>query len=76
MYLILNDNLYLSQIIDSLMLALIYNNIECKIVSEVNLNDDNTYILLNVNNIKILPKNFFIYNFEQLITDRKWSNDF
>ena len=76
MYLILNDNLYLSQIVDSLMIALIYNNIECKIVSEVNYKEKNTYIILNLNNLKILPKNFYIYNFEQLITDRKWGEDF
>lgn len=38
----------------------------------------NTYIIFNINviNEKDLPDNFIVYNFEQLITDRKWDDSF
>lgn len=38
--------------------------------------DSDIYIIFNINSIKDLPKNYIVYNFEQLVTEREWSDDF
>tara|TARA_B100000524_G_C23599333_1_gene352003 strand:+ start:144 stop:935 length:792 start_codon:yes stop_codon:yes gene_type:complete len=71
MYLLLNNNKYLSQIVESLLFCLIYNNKECKLISKIDkLDEVNIFIIFNFNNIKYLPKNFIIYNFEQLCSSK------
>ena len=71
MYLLLNNNKYLFQIVESLLFCLIYNNKECKLISEIDVLDKvNTFIIFNFNNIKTLPKHFIIYNFEQLCSSK------
>ena len=100
MYLLLNNNKYLHQIVESLYFCLKQNNIKCKIVFNIddiydhniqndikvnvsNIKDNsdllskkqtygNIYIIFNINSIDALPKNYIIYNFEQLITEREW----
>ena len=44
-----------------------------------NKNEDNfTYIIFNINKIEEedIPKNYIVYNFEQLTTERKWNESF
>jgi hypothetical protein len=104
MYLLLNNNKYLHQIVESLYFCLKQNNIKCKIVFNIddiydhniqndikvnvsNIKDNsdllskkqtygNIYIIFNINSIDALPKNYIIYNFEQLITEREWKDSF
>ena len=46
MYLLLNDNKYLYQIVESLLFCLVYNDKDCDLVSEINIKDDkNIYII-------------------------------
>jgi hypothetical protein len=56
---------------------LIYNKLECDFVFKIDKNDnDNIYIILNINTINELPEKYIIYNLEQLISDRIWKDDF
>ena len=77
MYLLLNDNKYLYQIVESLLFCLVYNDKDCDLVSEINIKDDkNIYIIFSINKVVELPSKFIIYNFEQLTTEREWSELF
>lgn len=75
MYYLLYNNKYLYDVINSVMYVLMYYNIKCKLVDEI-YDDEKIYIIFTINNIKILPKNFIVYNFEQLITKREWDDSF
>ena len=77
MYYLLNDNKYLYQIVESLLFCLLYRKKECELVNIIDYNDDkNIYIIFSINKLDKLPKNFIVYNFEQLATERIWSDDF
>tara|TARA_B100000424_G_scaffold270541_1_gene270132 strand:+ start:1819 stop:2610 length:792 start_codon:yes stop_codon:yes gene_type:complete len=77
MYLILNNNKYLEQIVESLLFCLIFNNKECELVYKIDQKDKyNIYIILNINTLNILPKKFIVYNLEQLICNRNWQDTF
>jgi hypothetical protein len=76
MYYLLNDNKYLYQIVESLLFCLLFNKKECELVNKINYNDNNIYIIFSINKLDKLPKNFIVYNFEQLGTERLWSDDF
>lgn len=75
MYYLLYNSKYLYDVINSVMYVLMYYNIKCELVEEIK-DDDSMYIIFTINNISILPKNFIVYNFEQLVTSRKWSDVF
>ena len=77
MYLIVNCSKYLAQIVDSIFVSLNYNKIECNVVSDIDFKDEkNIYIILNINNLTLVPKRFFVYNFEQLTTEKIWDDTF
>ena len=57
------------------MYVLMYYNIKCELVDEI-YDDEKMYIIFTINNIKKLPKNFIVYNFEQLVTKRVWDDSF
>lgn len=77
MFLILNNSRFLYQITKSLNYCLNLNNIPSKLVDKL-FNTDDIFIILNIYSIplKKLPKYFIVYNFEQLITEQKWSKMF
>lgn len=75
MYYLLYNNKYLYDVINSVMYVLMYHNIKCELVDEI-YDDEKMYIIFTINNIKKLPKNFIVYNFEQLITKRVWDDSF
>ena len=51
---------------------------EQKKIKNSDVEDNSTYIIFNINKIEEedLPKNYIVYNFEQLTTDRKWNESF
>lgn len=75
MYYLLYNNKYLYDVINSVMYVLMYYDIKCELVDEIR-DDDRMYMIFTINTEKILPKNFIVYNFEQLITCRKWGDVF
>lgn len=75
MYYLLYNNKYLYDVINSVMYVLMYYNIKCELVDEI-YDDEKMYIIFTINNIKKLPKNFIVYNFEQLVTKRVWDDSF
>lgn len=75
MYYLLYNNKYLYDVINSVMYVLMYYNIKCELVDEI-YDDEKMYIIFTINNIKKLPKNFIVYNFEQLVTKRVWGDSF
>ena len=75
MYYLLYNSKYLYDVINSVMYVLMYYDIKCELVDEIR-DDDRMYMIFTINSVKKLPKNYIVYNFEQLITSRKWSNDF
>ena len=76
MYYLLNDNKYLYQIVESLLFCLLYNKKECELVNKIDYESVNIYIIFSINKLDRLPKNFIVYNFEQLATERVWNDDF
>ena len=72
---LLYDNKFLYDVIDSVLYVLMYYNIKCELVDEIN-DDDRMYIIFTINKIEKLPKNFIVYNFEQLVTERVWNKSF
>lgn len=75
MYYLLYNNKYLYDVIDSVMYVFMYYKIECKLVDEI-CDDEKMYIIFTINNIEKLPKNYIVYNFEQLVTKREWGESF
>ncbi len=76
MYYLLYDNKYLYQIVESLLFCLLYNKKECELVNKIDYESVNIYIIFSINKLDKLPKNFIVYNFEQLATERVWNDDF
>ena len=75
MYYLLYNSKYLYDVIDSVLYVLMYYNIKCELVDEI-YDDDRMYIIFTINRIEKLPKNYIVYNFEQLVTVREWSKSF
>ena len=75
MYYLLYNSKYLYDVIDSVLYVLMYYNIKCELVDEI-YDDDRMYIIFTINRIEKLPKNYIVYNFEQLVTSRDWSESF
>lgn len=75
MYYLLYNNKYLYDVINSVMYVLMYYDIKCELVDEIR-DDDRMYMIFTINSVKKLPKNYIVYNFEQLITCREWGDVF
>ena len=72
---LLYNNKYLYDVIDSVLYVLMYYNIKCELIDEI-CYDERMYIIFTINKIEKLPKNYIVYNFEQLVTVRDWSESF
>ena len=68
---LLYNNKYLYDVIDSVLYVLMYYNIKCELIDEI-CYDERMYIIFTINKIEKLPKNYIVYNFEQLVTVRDW----
>ena len=75
MYYLLYNSKYLYDVINSVMYVLMYYDIKCELVDEIR-DDNRMYIIFTINSVKKLPKNYIVYNFEQLVTSRKWGDVF
>ena len=72
---LLYNNKYLYDVIDSVLYVLMYYNIKCELIDEI-CYDERMYIIFTINKIEKLPKNYIVYNFEQLVSSREWSESF
>lgn len=72
---LLYNNKYLYDVIDSVMYLLMYYDIKCELVEEIK-DDDMMYMIFTINSVRKLPKNYIVYNFEQLVTCREWNDVF
>ena len=72
---LLYNNKYLYDVIDSVLYVLMYYDIKCELIDKI-CYDERMYIIFTINKIEKLPKNYIVYNFEQLISCREWSESF
>ena len=72
---IANTSCYFTAIAKSLHNVLTKRNVPNELVDVIDLHDHfSVYIIFTVHEGYPLPTKYIAYNFEQLITDRKWSN--
>lgn len=73
---LLNDSKYFDIVIRALSECFTELNINHKIVTNIEYDSEDTYIICTTHEPKALPKNYISYNFEQLSTDKKWDISF
>jgi hypothetical protein len=74
---IANTSCYFTAIAQSLHNVLTKKKVPNELVDVIDLHDrSSVYIIFTVHEGYPLPQKYIAYNFEQLITDRKWSNGF
>ena len=74
---LVNNSCYFEIVINSLSEVLNELNINHEIVLNYEINDENNiYLICTTHENRELPKKYISYNFEQLITDKIWDNNF
>lgn len=71
MIVIVDDSKYFKEIVECISKVFENNHIHYKTAEKISNNDNYLYFFINTNNIKNPPKNYIIYNFEQLGTSIK-----